>query len=62
MTVNIKNLCQEFKIDAYPLRKKLRERLPERDKGQHWKWPNTNHPEYKIAREVAKGMSKDADS
>jgi hypothetical protein len=52
--VTLKHICREFELDAYPLRQKLRKKLPHKP-NQRWKW-QPDDPQLKEVRAIAKTM------
>jgi hypothetical protein len=55
MLISLKHVCQEFKIDPYSLRLKLRKELPHR-KNQRWSWSADDKQLIEVKR-IAKEIS-----
>lgn len=54
--ITLKHICREFDLDPYPLRQKLRQKLPHK-RNQRWKW-KSDDPELKQVRELAAQMKE----
>jgi len=52
--ITLKHLCQEFELDPYPLRQKLRKALKHKG-NQRWQWQEKD-PQLAKAREIALSM------
>jgi hypothetical protein len=53
--ITLKHLCQEYGIDPYPLRKKLRAHFKHQS-NQRWKWQDDD-PTLLEAKKIAKEMA-----
>ena len=58
--ITLKHLCQEFKLDPYPLRQKLRKTLKHKG-NQRWQWQKED-PQLAKAREIALSMQTEGPS
>ena len=53
--VTLKHICQQYRLDPYPLRQLLRKRLPH-SKNQRWRW-HEDDPILKQVHQIAKELS-----